>query len=61
MDHERKLIDTGQRMKSLTWSVSKVAEYLFCPCLNARLRLCMVQKFTDTEAYANESVFFWTT
>ena len=47
-------------MKGLTWSVSKVTEYLLCSCLNSRLRLCMVQKFTDTEAYADECVFFWT-
>ena len=26
----------------------------------ARLRPCMVQKFTDTEEYADECVFFWT-
>ena len=51
-------------MKSLTRSVSKVAEYLLCSCqllgFISLYRLCMIPKFTDIEAYADEFVFFLT-
>ena len=40
-------------MKALTWSVS-IASIITLSLPTSRLRLCMVQKFTDTEAHADQ-------